>query len=75
LPDDGRAAILVVVTASAGDDDLEQLRRLVRAAGFEWSDTELRAARGLVTQASAASRTLRALPLSDLEPATQYRVL
>jgi hypothetical protein len=70
----------VVVTASAGDDDLEQLRRLVRAAGFEWSDTELRAARPLAAQAVAASRTLRDLPLRDLplrdlEPATQYRVL
>ena len=65
----------MVVTASAGDDDLEQIRRLVRAAGFEWSDSELRAGRSLAAQAAAASRTLRDLPLRDLEPATQYRVL
>lgn len=63
------------MTADPDTFDLETLRRTARVAGFAWSDTELDAVRALVAQASAALRALESLPLRDVEPTVQYRIL
>jgi hypothetical protein len=63
------------VTASSAPDDLDVLRRLANAAGFSWSDAELESLRPLIAQARAALEGLRTLPLHEVEPATQFRVL
>jgi Asp-tRNA(Asn)/Glu-tRNA(Gln) amidotransferase C subunit len=51
------------------------LRQLVRLAGLECSEAELEALRGPAGRAQTALERLERLPLRDVEPATQYRVL
>lgn len=55
--------------------DLETLRRVARLAGFEWSDAELEALRPEAERAVEWLARLEKLPLADVEPTTQYRVL
>lgn len=55
--------------------DLETLRRTARLAGFEWSDAQLEAIRPLVQSALRLLEGLDTLPLDELEPTTQYRML
>jgi hypothetical protein len=63
------------VSPTSGRDDLDALRELSRAAGFTWSDEELQSLRPLIVQARAAFQALHALPLREVEPATQFRML
>ena len=55
--------------------DLDALRRTARLAGFEWSDAELDAIRPMVEASLRLLASLETLPLDDVEPATQYRML
>jgi hypothetical protein len=55
--------------------DLETLRGAARVAGFTWTDAELESIRVAVEQAQAALRDLEAVPLGDVEPTAQYRVI
>lgn len=55
--------------------DLDTLRRSARQAGFEWSDAELDAIRPMVEASLRLLAGLESLPLTDVEPATQYRML
>jgi Asp-tRNA(Asn)/Glu-tRNA(Gln) amidotransferase C subunit len=55
--------------------DVDTLRRLARLGGFEWTDAELETIRPALARALEQLRGLEALPLADVEPATQYRVL
>ena len=55
--------------------DLETLRRTARLAGFEWSDAQLEAIRPLVQSILRLLEGLDTLPLDELEPTTQYRML
>ncbi len=54
---------------------LETLNRLARLAGFEWTDAELEAIRPMLGRLLDGLARLEALPLADVEPASQYRVL
>lgn len=58
-----------------GPVDLAMMRGVSRAAGFEWSDAELEAIRPAVEAMLAMLAKLDALPLLDVEPTTQYRML
>jgi hypothetical protein len=62
------------VTPTSAPDDLDALRQIARAAGFVWSDDELESLRPLISQARAAFQALQALPLHEVEPATQFRM-
>jgi hypothetical protein len=55
--------------------DLDTLRRSARLAGFDWSDAELEALRPMVEASLRLLAGLEALPLEDVEPTTQYRML
>ena len=55
--------------------DLDRMRRAVRLAGFDWSDAELEAIRPILERTLALLAQLEALRISDLEPATQYRMV
>lgn len=55
--------------------NLDTMRRVTRLAGFEWSDAELEAIRPAVERTLELLARLEALPLGDVEPATQYRVI
>jgi hypothetical protein len=55
--------------------DLETMRRVAGLAGFEWSDAELEAIRPLVDASLRMLAGLETLPLDEVEPTTQYRVL
>ncbi len=54
---------------------LETLKRVTRLAGFDWTDAELEAIRPTVERTLDLLARLETLPLADIEPATQYRVL
>lgn len=54
--------------------DLDTLRRSARLAGFDWSDAELEAIRPMVEASLRLLAGLEALPLDEVEPATQYRM-
>jgi len=54
---------------------LDALKRASRLAGFDWSDAELEAIRPAVARALDLLARLESLPLANLEPTTQYRVL
>jgi hypothetical protein len=54
---------------------LEMLRHCARLAGFEWNDQELETIRPALGRAFATLAELETLPLSAVEPATQYRIL
>jgi hypothetical protein len=51
------------------------LQQQARLAGFAWTQAELEALRGVVTRALEALARLEQLPLREVEPTTQYRVL
>lgn len=55
--------------------NLDAMRRVARLAGFEWSDAELEAIRPTVERTLELLARLEALPLREVEPATQYRVI
>jgi len=55
--------------------DLDTLRRLADLAGFTWSEAELEAIRPALERALEGLERLEHLPLSNIEPTTQYRVL
>ncbi|HEX5816378.1 MAG TPA: hypothetical protein VF010_13685 [Methylomirabilota bacterium] len=55
--------------------DLETMRRVAGLAGFEWSDAELEAIRPLVDASLRMLAGLETLPLDEVEPTTQYRIL
>jgi Asp-tRNA(Asn)/Glu-tRNA(Gln) amidotransferase C subunit len=55
--------------------DLDTLRRLASLGGFSWSDSELEAIRPALERALAGLERLERLPLAEVEPTTQYRVL
>jgi len=46
-----------------------------RLAGFDWSDAELEAIRPAVTRTLELLAGLEQVPLANVEPTTQYRVL
>jgi Asp-tRNA(Asn)/Glu-tRNA(Gln) amidotransferase C subunit len=55
--------------------DLDTLRRLAALGGFTWSERELEAIRPSLERALAGLERLERLPLGEVEPTTQYRVL
>jgi Asp-tRNA(Asn)/Glu-tRNA(Gln) amidotransferase C subunit len=55
--------------------NLDTLRRIARLAGFDWTDAELDAMRPVLERTLETLGRLEALPLGEVEPATQYRVL
>ena len=55
--------------------NLDTMRRVTRLAGFEWSDAELETIRPTVERTLELLARLETLPLGDVEPATQYRVI
>src|SRR5262245_32208445 len=55
--------------------DVDAMKRMAAAAGFTWSDAELEPLRPAVARLLEALARLDSLPLGDLEPTTQYRVL
>ena len=55
--------------------DLDTLRRSARLAGFEWTDAELGTIRPMVEASLRLLASLETLPLDDVEPTTQYRML
>jgi len=55
--------------------DLDTLRRVARLAGFSWTDAELEAIRPAVAATLGALASLEALPLGEIEPAAQFRIL
>ena len=55
--------------------DLDTLRRMTRLSGFDWSDAELEAVRPALARALELLARLETMPLREIEPATQYRVI
>mgnify|MGYP003579108451 FL=1 len=51
------------------------MKRIAAAGGFAWTDAELEPIRLAVERLLDALGPLESLPLGDLEPTTQYRVL
>jgi hypothetical protein len=51
------------------------LKQQAYLAGFDWTDAEVERLRGIVGRAFEALARLEQLPLRDVEPTTQYRVL
>jgi Asp-tRNA(Asn)/Glu-tRNA(Gln) amidotransferase C subunit len=51
------------------------LKQQARLAGFDWTEAEVEHLRGIVSRAFDALARLEQLPLRDVEPTTQYRVL
>ena len=54
---------------------VETLQRLARLGGFAWTDAELEAIRPAVARILDLLARLETLPLTSVEPSTQYRVL
>lgn len=54
---------------------LDTLKRLTCLGGFDWSDAELEAIRPTLERTLDLLARLEALPLGEIEPTTQYRVL
>jgi Asp-tRNA(Asn)/Glu-tRNA(Gln) amidotransferase C subunit len=54
---------------------LEGMKRMAAAGGFAWTDAELESLLPAVERLLDALSRLESLPLEDLEPTTQYRVL
>jgi hypothetical protein len=55
--------------------DVDAMKRMAAAGGFAWTDAELEALRPAVARLLEALASLDSLPLGDLEPTTQYRML
>ncbi len=54
---------------------VEELRAIVRAAGFTWSDADLEAMRPAAARALEMLAALETAPVGAVEPATQYRIV
>ncbi len=54
---------------------VELLKRTAALGGFDWSDAELEPIRPAVARLLEALERLEQLPLGDVEPTTQYRVI
>ena len=54
---------------------LDDMKRIAAAAGFAWTDAELEPIRPAVERLLQALERLEGLPLEELEPTTQYRML
>ena len=48
---------------------------MTRLSGFDWSDAELEAIRPALARALELLARLETMPLREVEPATQYRVI
>jgi Asp-tRNA(Asn)/Glu-tRNA(Gln) amidotransferase C subunit len=55
--------------------DVEALRQAARMAGFEFSETDLAPIQTAVERALQALERLEALPVANVEPVTQFRVV
>jgi len=54
---------------------VEMLKRTAALAGFDWSEAELEPIRPAVENLLEALARLEQVPLGDIEPTTQYRVI
>jgi Asp-tRNA(Asn)/Glu-tRNA(Gln) amidotransferase C subunit len=54
---------------------LDTLKRMSRLAGFDWSDADVEAIRPAVARMLDLLARLEQVPLANVEPTTQYRVL
>ena len=54
---------------------VEMLKRTAALGGFDWSDAELEPIRPAVQRLLEALEQLERVPLGNVEPTTQYRVL
>ena len=57
------------------DTDADTLRNAARLAGFDFAVADLEALRPAIERALEALSRLESLPLSSVEPVTQYRVI
>jgi hypothetical protein len=55
--------------------DVEGMKRMAAAGGFAWTDAELESIRPAVERMLDALGRLESVPLGELEPTTQFRVL
>jgi Asp-tRNA(Asn)/Glu-tRNA(Gln) amidotransferase C subunit len=55
--------------------DVETLRRMAALGGFAWTGAELESLRPAVERLLEMLEHLEAVPIGELEPTTQYRVL
>jgi len=55
--------------------DVEALRQAARAAGFDFAEADLAPIQTAVERALQALERLEALPLANVEPVTQFRVV
>ena len=55
--------------------DADTLQRAARLAGFAFAAADLEALRPAIERALEALARLESLPLSSVEPVTQYRVI
>jgi hypothetical protein len=55
--------------------DLEALRAAARVAGFDFAEADLVPIRPAVERALQALERLEALPLANVEPVTQFRMV
>ena len=55
--------------------DLQALRHAARAAGFDFAEADLAPIQSAVERALQALERLEALPLANVEPVTQFRVV
>ena len=55
--------------------DADTLRRAARLAGFDFAAADLEDLRAAIERALEALARLESLPLSSVEPATQYRTI
>jgi len=61
--------------ACMSQTDADTLRRAARLAGFDFAAADLEALRPAIERALEALARLESLPLSSVEPVTQYRVI
>jgi Asp-tRNA(Asn)/Glu-tRNA(Gln) amidotransferase C subunit len=54
---------------------VESLKRTAALGGFVWTDAELEPIRSAVERLLEGLQRLEQLPIGDIEPTTQYRVL
>jgi len=55
--------------------DVETLRRMAALGGFAWTGAELESLRPAVERLLEMLERLEVVPIGELEPTTQYRVL
>jgi hypothetical protein len=55
--------------------DIDTLRRAALLAGFDFAEADLAPIQSAVERALQALERLEALPLANVEPATQFRVV